>query len=223
MTIKIGDKIGSFIIESLTENTATGACQVCGRVYTIDFTDESELIELFEKLSCNENGNNLIDYNLYVGKKIGSFIILEYTKTEIDGQEFHSMLAECLHCKERVRATNLDNTEDIVKALLVYSCSAYIPETDAPLNLAEMQKIKRAKHKITYFIDKNAAINNLLKEKEQQELNRLVQEFLDQKANQPDNENKPEDESPEIIPPSNGNQGDTSTETTPEDPDQTVV
>ena len=144
MNIKVGDKIGTFIITEVFNNNngtfnVTGKCTICNETYTLENVNNDKIAKsFFTSISC---GGQDINYNLYVGKKIGSFIITKYkTSTGFDGTLLIDAEAKCYICGAVAEIMNFSSTKEIVQGLLAYSCK----EPDVAikdLDFSSMEKI----------------------------------------------------------------------------------
>lgn len=189
--INVGDKIGSYIIESIVDTTINAICSICGERFQLTYTNDTEVITVLNSLSCTENPATPVDYRLYVGKKVGSFIVEKYLEEDVYGDGeiiLYSIIAKCLYCHAVLSAENFDSTEELVKIMRAYSCKMELPKPEPPVSYSEMSQIKRAKYDIAYFMNMPDIIKRLQLKQQEEEIERLREEFRKENENNPPSE-----------------------------------
>lgn len=185
MAFKIGQKIGSYIIDDYKENEYLNAhCEFCNKVHSFQNLSDSKLLKIFWTISCKINEDDKeIDIN--EGQVIGT---CQITKIELVNEENqkYNITAKCLICNETYTFSNCSKDKFLIGELLSLSCEQ---EDSAVLEKGKVSFIKRPRHNMKHYIYKD----NMIKEAKNNMLLKEIQELMDKiKEDTPLNPENPE-------------------------------
>lgn len=176
--LNVGDMYGPMYIESIEGNVITARCMMCfkGIIFT-NFSDEA-IISAMEHHICE------VTAQVYDGKKIGSYVLLNLNRLE-DGR--YEGIAKCLMCHKKFNFTG--TPELFIPTIIGMSCDFFKPDT-TPIPLeANFTTISKNQLGLKYKID----IDKKIKELQDEAQLLLIEQIIEDYKNNPPIEEEPEE------------------------------
>lgn len=126
MAFNIGDKIGSYLIENVNVDPHTGQlitearCTLCGDKYTFSAGEDYAGV-IMRAHNCTITGINPYE-KLYVGQKVGSYVITDIVERVVMGVPLYDITAKCTICQTIARGENFQKPQEFANMILPTSC-----------------------------------------------------------------------------------------------------
>ena len=192
--LNVGDMYGPMYIESIEGNVVTVRCMMClkGIIFT-NFSDEA-IISAMEHHICE------VTAQVYDGKKIGSYVLLNLKRLE-DGR--YEGIAKCLMCHKKFNFTG--TPELFIPTIIGMSCDFFKPDT-TPIPLeANFTTISKNQLGLKYKIDIDKKIKELQDEAQLLQIEQIIEDYknnppIEEEPEEPVVPTPPTEDDEEIIP-----------------------
>ena len=165
MAFNIGDKIGSYIIENVNVDPHTGQlitearCTLCGNKYTFSAGEDQASI-IMRAHNCTITGINPYE-KLYVGQKVGSYIITDIVERIVMGVPLYDIVAKCTICQTTARGENFQKPQEFANMILPTSCKIDFIGDVVEENEDTYEIFKNYPTKITYYMNRDQVQRDL--------------------------------------------------------------